>query len=432
MGFLDSLSALLTPTANAVGGYMQGRQQAQQQSFQDQLKAMQMQHQQAMDDQTRQINQARLKQYQTEDQLRQQKLQADQNAWLEGQREFPDAPDFQGAFTPGMTGIVELLRAKRAEKAATAKEQRANRAAFDVGHMAYPKDPTFQVYNPEYTGYAGYGKDLASREGQSAMWDRMQAQIADRDRLAAERAAKPPAGSWVQMVDADGKATPVFVNPSTHEQWSPPGVAYKPPAQSTRNVPPGAVKEIAAYDTIKDQAQSMLDNLKAATENKVDVTGRIGGIIPEPNWVMNLMNKGGETGKRVRADIQNLYATITKERAGTAVSKQELDLLESYLPNVNESEENAILKAEEFVKTITSQREAKLNTYQQFYPQMRPGDTQTPAAPPAPTRTPAAPVRKTPSVPLATRVQQLKAQGLSKEAARQTLVNEGYNLAGAP
>jgi hypothetical protein len=146
---------------------------------------------------------------------------------------------------------------------------------------------------------------------------------------------------------------------------------HRPPprgsAGSSRALPASAVEKLTGLDDIEQMATEVKDALEAAIKANNDVTGRaIGGLVKEPGWVMNARGKGGATGKDVRAMIGNLFATVAKERGGTALSEGELALLESYIPNKDEDEGSAFIKANRFIKAIQRMKKNKLAGYQKY------------------------------------------------------------------
>lgn len=123
-----------------------------------------------------------------------------------------------------------------------------------------------------------------------------------------------------------------------------------------RPIPASAVEKEISVDNLRSSAGNVQRSLESAIANKVDATGRVGGVLPTPSWWKNanlplpgMGTKGGEEGRQVRNIINSLKATVAKERAGTALSPAELDLLESYIPNDNDDEAQALQKAKDFI-----------------------------------------------------------------------------------
>jgi hypothetical protein len=143
---------------------------------------------------------------------------------------------------------------------------------------------------------------------------------------------------------------------------------HRPPPRSPvgPRLPASMVSQLGAYDAIEGMATEVKERLEKAVRENVDVTGRAGGIIKTPTWVKNAIGKGGVIGKDVRGLIGNLYATLAKERGGTALSENELRLLESYMPNENEPEGTAIVKANRLVREIKRLKTAKLAALQKY------------------------------------------------------------------
>jgi hypothetical protein len=189
-----------------------------------------------------------------------------------------------------------------------------------------------------------------------------------------------------QKIDLDnGTASPIagYVAPQSTAQrnidpLSPQGIkaaaeravvvaqATPRPKSATRALPSSAVEKLVGIDNMMDMATQVRDGLQKAATNRTNVTGRIAGVIPTPSWVKNLAGVGGDEGKDVRAMLGNLYGTVAKERGGSALSAAEIKLLESYIPNENEDEHTATIKANRFIRTLRAMRENKIKAYQQF------------------------------------------------------------------
>lgn len=142
------------------------------------------------------------------------------------------------------------------------------------------------------------------------------------------------------------------------------------PERREAPLPASAVDKLAGMDNLIAMGNAVKAALESAIKTDTDVTGRIGGVVPTPDWMKNAKVlggiKGGDTGTDTRALIGNLYATLAKERGGTALSLNELRLLESYVPNSNEDEGRAVLKATRFVREMERLKAAKLNAYRKY------------------------------------------------------------------
>lgn len=174
-----------------------------------------------------------------------------------------------------------------------------------------------------------------------------------------------------------GAAPTKPVTPHNIDPLSPEGIAAAaerarriraaaPPQGTTPRIPVSMVEKLGAYDAIEGMAGDVKRALEDAVRKNVNVTGRVGGVLKTPTWAKNLVGMGGDTGKDVRSLIGNLYATIAKERGGTALSTNELNLLESYLPNENEDEGTAVLKANRFIREIRRLKESKITALQKY------------------------------------------------------------------
>jgi hypothetical protein len=149
-------------------------------------------------------------------------------------------------------------------------------------------------------------------------------------------------------------------------------------ARAGKALPSSIVEKLGAYDALDQMGEEVTAALKNAIAQKQDITGRVAGVVKTPTWWKNSAptsiggkpaiddGAGGDTGVDVRSMMGNLYATLAKERGGTALSANEIRLLESYLPNENEDESRAFLKATRFVKELRRLKAAKLAAFQKY------------------------------------------------------------------
>lgn len=157
---------------------------------------------------------------------------------------------------------------------------------------------------------------------------------------------------------------------STNAQASQRMGASQPKA---RPLPASAVEKEISVDNLRSSAGNVQRSLEDAINNNVDATGRVGGVLPTPSWWKNaniplpgMGTKGGEAGRQTRNIINSLKATVAKERAGTALSPSELDLLESYIPNDNDDEQQALQKAKDFIASLDQIKQNRQKAFAKY------------------------------------------------------------------
>lgn len=140
-----------------------------------------------------------------------------------------------------------------------------------------------------------------------------------------------------------------------------------------RNMPASAIEKNIGLDNMLGEAENVQRTLESAIANKTDVSGRVGGVVKTPTWWKNadlswigMGPKGGQEGVRARQVINSLKGQIAKERAGTAMSPSELDLLESYIPSDNDDETTALNKTKEFVRALNEIKGNRQKAYSQY------------------------------------------------------------------
>lgn len=144
-------------------------------------------------------------------------------------------------------------------------------------------------------------------------------------------------------------------------------------APKGKPIPASAVEKLVAIDNIVSMGEEVARELESAQNDGRNITGRMFGVIPTATWMKNAVGMGNrgasgddQRGTDVRALIGNLYATVAKERGGTALSANEIRLLESYLPSENDDEQTAHTKALRFVGTLKTIRRNKEQAYQRY------------------------------------------------------------------
>lgn len=147
----------------------------------------------------------------------------------------------------------------------------------------------------------------------------------------------------------------------------------QPPAPKERPLPTSAIEKMVGVDNLRSAASNVQTSLEDAIRDKVDATGRAGGVLPTPTWWKNLDltpgskgRKGGDRGMRTRNIINQLKGTLAKERAGTAMSPAELNLLESYVPSDNDDEAQALSKAKDFIMQLDQIKANRINAYKKY------------------------------------------------------------------
>lgn len=184
---------------------------------------------------------------------------------------------------------------------------------------------------------------------------------ASKIRAAEAAAASAARHGVVQTVGPDGQ--PIY---TPRSQAAGKDVPQDPDA----GLPNSVIERMAGLDNLISMGGDVTATLESAIANKVDVTGRVGGIIPTPAWTKNAAIlggvKGGAVGEDARALIGTLYSTLAKERGGAALSAAEIGILETFLPSINEDEGRALAKAKRFVVEMERMKKSKIDAYQKY------------------------------------------------------------------
>lgn len=119
-----------------------------------------------------------------------------------------------------------------------------------------------------------------------------------------------------------------------------------------------------------DQTLALLDRASAqqdaATEAGVRATGRIGGVVPLPVWARLQFNVGGEMGRDLITLIGDLTSQVGNMRSGGAITPQEFERLESFLPTPNDKPELVATKLKNFQQTLQEIRRIRLEAIQRY------------------------------------------------------------------
>lgn len=173
-----------------------------------------------------------------------------------------------------------------------------------------------------------------------------------------EAPRQSPQEPLVEIVGPNGK--PVLVRRGQAEGKQ----LYHPPRETApARLPATAVNDLAELDALMGQGREVAQALAGAVRNKTNATGRVGGLLPTPTFVKEFVGQGGKEGSNVRDAISNLFATIAKQRGGSALSASEIALLERYVPNENDDESRALMKSNRFVRELDRIKRSKVENF---------------------------------------------------------------------
>lgn len=87
-------------------------------------------------------------------------------------------------------------------------------------------------------------------------------------------------------------------------------------------------------------------------DGKMVESGRVGGVIPVPNWVRLQFDMGGRPSRNLQLLISDLTSQVGNLRSGGAITPQEFERLEGFLPTMNERPEVIADKLQSFETTL--------------------------------------------------------------------------------
>jgi hypothetical protein len=93
-------------------------------------------------------------------------------------------------------------------------------------------------------------------------------------------------------------------------------------------------------------------------------SGRVAGVVPLPTWVRSQFDIGGAPSMQLQLLIGDLTSQVGNLRSGGAITPEEFDRLETFLPTMNERPEMIAMKLRTFAETLDdmmTRRRARMN-----------------------------------------------------------------------
>jgi|SRR5262245_56688347 len=344
MGFFDALASFapgITAASQGISGALQGVQQRRKQERDDALQMIQQMRQQRIDAQNELLNQGKLQEQQAKLALAKTSRESMQkyiNDIRKDQPELAAALDATGGDPEVMSKIISGVVT---EKQQAAKADRTQLEDYNAATALFPKDEFLAKGRQPNFDYANYIANQIGREKQGNIDERLLTSIAAQNARLGQSIAAAMArqGRTIDM----------------------------------RPVPQKFVDSMESYQELGDLANSVKTGMDSVIRKHLPATGQLGGLVKVPHRVQDFLNLGGEEGKNVRDQINNLYGTVGKLRGGTAFTDSEQRLLESYLPDINDTPARARQQAANFVKTLNTIVARKKKTWSQFYPSIQRG-----------------------------------------------------------
>lgn len=81
-------------------------------------------------------------------------------------------------------------------------------------------------------------------------------------------------------------------------------------------------------------------------------SGRVMGVVPLPTWVRSQFDVGGTPSMQLQLLIGDLTSQVGNLRSGGAITPQEFDRLEAFLPNMNHRPEMIAMELKTFMDTL--------------------------------------------------------------------------------
>jgi hypothetical protein len=144
-----------------------------------------------------------------------------------------------------------------------------------------------------------------------------------------------------------------------------------------QTLPAGVRDELSVLDTVQDLYNKALTDGEA--NNWVGIGGM--GYGSAAQGIMKHTGMGDPRGEALRNMIANAKGTISKMRAGTALSANELQLLNTYAAGIDESPTAAKTKIKSFLEYVDILRENKLQQFGQSSQAPAPGGAPAQANP---------------------------------------------------
>lgn len=98
-------------------------------------------------------------------------------------------------------------------------------------------------------------------------------------------------------------------------------------------------------------------------DGKLVKSGRIGGVVPIPNWARLQFDVGGRPSRQLQLLVSDMTSQVGNLRSGGAITPQEFERLEGFLPTMNERPEVIADKLQSFYDTLEdmmSRRRARM------------------------------------------------------------------------
>lgn len=129
------------------------------------------------------------------------------------------------------------------------------------------------------------------------------------------------------------------------------------PQKSTSSLTAGQKDDLATMDTIKAMGQEVLDLGK-----KINWAGTGGfGVGSISQFLAKNVGIGKADEQELRNKISNIKSTLAKLRGGTALSVQEMAMLDAYVPTINDSPLVIESKINSFNSYIDQKKQALIN-----------------------------------------------------------------------
>lgn len=110
------------------------------------------------------------------------------------------------------------------------------------------------------------------------------------------------------------------------------------PTSSGRAVPSSVATSLGAYDAIARAAGDAVSSMKTATDAGVNVTGPGMGLVA---GVLEKFKRADTRGTSARGALANVASEVMKQRSGGAITPQEFERLEPFLPSKFDDEATA-------------------------------------------------------------------------------------------
>lgn len=137
-------------------------------------------------------------------------------------------------------------------------------------------------------------------------------------------------------------------------------------SSSAQQLPSVAIEKMIALDDAIAAAEDATNTMATAKTEKANVSGRVGGVLPVPGWVRNQAGQGGEVGRSARSKIGNLTSMIGNLRSGGAITPQEFERLETFLPTPNDDEAVIDGKLKDFTVFLKQMKKTREAAYQKY------------------------------------------------------------------